>query len=190
MSTLEALQNLSDGEFHRLGDDLLPRLTPAYRRLRRHGLNEAGESIKGQPDSYVGESAASCTVAVCYTVQKSGWWRKVVDDVKEAVAASPAVTEVVTAIPYNSDRDGPKDRATDWLAECRRAAGRASFKLIDGREISHLLDTEHQDLRYGYLCIPYSRLTAASILASAQTATATVLEAICASGRYDPGRYP
>src|SRR5262245_8467470 len=91
MSTLEALQRLYDGEFHSLGDALLRRLAPTYRLLRTHGLNEAGESIKGQPDSYVGETATSCTVAVCYTVQRSGWWRKVVDDVKEAVAASPAV---------------------------------------------------------------------------------------------------
>src|SRR3954469_20235945 len=105
MGTLDEIQRLSDGQFPRLGDDLLRRLDARYRPLRTHGLNERGESIKGQPDSYVGDTAATCRVAVCYTVQRSGWWNKVVDDVRDAVAASPMAEEVVVVIPHDADRD-------------------------------------------------------------------------------------
>src|SRR5271157_3583975 len=158
MSTLDELQRLSDGKFHMLGDDLLRRVEPRYRRLRTHGLNDRGESIKGQPDSYVGETATTCSVAVCYTVQRSRWWKKVVEDVREAVASSPTVKEVVIVIPHNVDRDGPKDKGKDWFSEARKVAGEASLRVIDGREISLLLDVDHQDLRYEHLGIPYSRL--------------------------------
>ncbi len=189
MGTLDAIQGLSDGEFHRLGDDLLRKLDARYRRLRTHGLNDRGESIKGQPDSYVGDTATTCSVAVCYTVEKKGWWTKVVDDVREAVAVSPMVKEIVVVIPHNADRDGPKVKSIDWLSNARTAAGTASLRVIDGREISRELDTDHQDLRYIHLGIPYSRLSGQSILAGCQAASLKVIDSIKASGRYDPGRY-
>lgn len=189
MSTLDKIQQLTDGQFHRLGDDLLRRFGARYRRLRTHGLNDRGESIKGQPDSYVGETAATCSVAVCYTVQRSGWWNKVVQDVREAVAASPMATEVVVAIPHNADRDGPRDKTLDWLSEARAAAGKATIRVIDGREMSQLLDTDHQDLRHEHLGIPYSRLSGASILAGCRTASLATIASIMSSGRYDPDRY-
>lgn len=189
MGTLDEIQRLSDGQFHLLGDDLLRRLEPRYRRLRTHGLNDRGESIKGQPDSYVGDTAATCSVAVCYTVQRAGWWNKVVDDVREAVAASPLATEVVVVIPHNADRDGPKDKTIDWLSQARATAGKAAVRVIDGREISRLLDTDHQDLRYEHLGIPYSRLSGPSILAGCRVASLATIDSITASSRYDPGRY-
>ena len=189
MSTLDTLQQLNDGEFHRLGDELLRRLEFRYRRLRTHGLNEFGQSIRGQPDSYVGDTANSCTIAVCYTTQKAGWWNKVVEDVREAVAASPHVTEIVGVIPQNAERDGPKDSSIDWLADAREAAGKASFRLIDGRDLVQMLNADHQDLRHLHLGMPYSHLTPGSILTSAQSATASVLAEIEATGRYDPDRY-
>ncbi len=189
MSTLDELQRLSDGKFHMLGDDLLRRVEPRYRRLRTHGLNDRGESIKGQPDSYVGETATTCSVAVCYTVQRSRWWKKVVEDVREAVASSPTVKEVVIVIPHNVDRDGPKDKGKDWFSEAREVAGEASLRVIDGREISLLLDVDHQDLRYEHLGIPYSRLSGPSILAGCWFASELVIDSIQRSGRYDPERY-
>lgn len=189
MSTLDLLQRLSDGQFHQLGDDLLRRLEPQYRRLRTHGLNERGESIIGQPDSYVGATATSCAIAVCYTVERAGWWRKVVEDVTNAVAASPSIAEVVAVIPHNADRDGPKDKAIDWVSDAKAAAGSATFRLIDGRDIAAQLDNHHQDLRYHHLGIPYSRLNATSILTSAQQVISRTLEAVKSSGRYDPSRY-
>lgn len=189
MGTLEEIQRLPDGKFHRLGDDLLRRIEPRYRRLRTHGLNERGESIKGQPDSYVGETAATAVVAVCYTVQRSGWWNKVVKDVREAVAASPVLSEIVIVIPHNADRDGPKDSGIDWLSNARATAGTASIRVIDGRDISHHFDTDHQDLRYEHLGIPYSRLSGPSILAGCRIASQRVIDSIKASGRYDQERY-
>lgn len=45
-------------------------------------------SIKGQPDSCAGETADTCAIAFCHTVQRSGWWNKVVDDVKAATVNS------------------------------------------------------------------------------------------------------
>ena len=189
MGTLDEIRRLSDGQFHRLGDDLLRRIDSQYRRLRTHGLNDRGESIVGQPDSYVGNTAASCSVAVCYTVQRSGWWNKAVQDIREAVTASPTVTEVVVVIPHNADRDGPKDKSIDWQSAARAAAGDATLRVIDGREISRLLDTDHQDLRHEHLGVPYSRLTAPSILASCRVASLATIDSVKASGRYDPGRY-
>ncbi len=189
MGTIDEIQQLSDGKFHRLGDDLLRRIDPRYRRLRTHGLNERGESIKGQPDSYVGDTAATCVVAVCYTVQRSAWWNKIVDDVREAIAASPTVEEVVAVIPHNADRDGPKDKSIDWLSTARAAAGQANLRVIDGREISRLLDTDHQDLRHEHLGMPYSRLTGPSILAGCRAASQRIINSIKGSGRYDHARY-
>lgn len=189
MSTQDEIKKLSDGHFHRLGDDLLRRLDPRYRRLRTHGLNDRGESIKGQPDSYVGDTAATCSVAVCYTVQRNRWWDKLVDDVGEAVAASPTANEIVVVFPHNADRDGPGNKGIDWLSNARTAAGKASLRVIDGREIASQLDSDHQDLRYEHLGIPYSRLSGPSLLAGCQAASLKVLDSIQASGRYDLGRY-
>lgn len=189
MPTLDELQKLEDGPFHLLCDDLLRRLETRYRRLRTHGINPQGVSIKGQPDSYVGESANTCTIAFCYTVQRAGWWNKVVDDVKEAVAASPGVQEIVAAIPHNSDRDGPKDKTIDWLGAAKAAAGQATLRVVDGREIAGYLDRDQQDLRYEHLRIPYSRLSGQSILASCRRTNEQVIAGLTAGGRYDPDRY-
>lgn len=111
MGTLDAIKQLPDGKFHLLGDDLLRRLDSRYRRLRTHGVNDRGESIKGQPDSYVGDTADTSCVAVCYTVQRSGWWRKIVEDIQEAVDACPMATEVIAVIPHNADETGRRTRA-------------------------------------------------------------------------------
>jgi HEAT repeat protein len=189
MSTLDELQRLEDGPFHQLCDDLLRRLESRYRRLRTHGINPQGVSIKGQPDSYVGETANTCTIAFCYTVQRAGWWNKVVDDVKEAVAASPGVREIVAAIPHNADRDGPKDKSIDWLGAARAAAGQATLRVVDGREIAGYLDRDHQDLRFEHLHIRYSRPSGQSILASCRQANEEAIAELVTSGRYDPGRY-
>jgi hypothetical protein len=169
MTTLEMLQRLSDGKFHRLCDDLLRRLESRFARLRTRGLNDQDESIVGQPDSYVGDSAGTCRIAFCYTVQEKSWWVKVIEDVKEAVAASPGVEEVVAAFPWDADRDGPtKGQNLDWLAKAKAAAGKATFTTYHGPEIARLLDTDHQDLRHAHLDVPFSRLSYPAILAGRQ----------------------
>lgn len=190
MTTLEKLQHLSDGEFHSLCDDLLRRLEPRYRRLRSHGINPLGVSIKGQPDSYVGETANTCTIAFQYSVDRGDWWNKVISDVNDAVSASPGVQEIVVATPRNIDREGPKDKSLDWLSAAKAAAGKATLQQpYDGRDIARLLDAEHQDLRYEYLRIPYSRLSGQSILASCREANDRTIAELTESGRYDPTRY-
>lgn len=190
MSTLDAVQRLSDGGFHRLCDDLIRRLEPRYAQLRTHGLNEAGESIVGQPDSYVGDTAATCRIAFCYTVQEKSWWTKLLEDVKEAVAASPDVEEIVAALPWDVDRDGPtKGENLDWRCKAKAAAGKAAFSTLHGPEIARLLDTDHQDLRHAHFGIPYSRLSHQAILAACRHATDAAIEDLRARGRYDSGRY-
>src|SRR5436190_2882862 len=74
LTAFDALQSLSDGTFHKLCDALLLRVDTRYRLLRPHGVNSEGQSIKGQPDSFVGESASVATVAFCYSTQKRSWW--------------------------------------------------------------------------------------------------------------------
>src|SRR5688572_12299499 len=163
MTTETLLADILDHQLHQLGDELLRRLDRKYLGLRSHGLNDEGVSIVGQPDSYVGPSAESCTIAVCYTTQKSGWWNKVADDVREAMSVSPNVREVVVVLTRDVDREGPKARknepAIDWLAKVREAAGNAVLRIIDRKELAQYLDAEHQDLRLRFLGIPYSRLT-------------------------------
>ncbi len=190
MSTLHKVQRMSDGCFHRLCDDIIRRLGPKYARLRTYGLNEDGESIVGQPDSYVGDSAATCRIAVCYTVQKRSWWTKLVEDVKEAVDASPNVEEVVAALPWDVDRDGPtKGENLYWLDKAKTAAGKAAFSILPGTEIARLLDTDHQDLRHAHLGIPYSRLSYQAIFAACRRTTVEAIDDLRAGGRYEPARY-
>jgi hypothetical protein len=189
MTTIEKLQQLSDGEFHSLCDDLFRRLESRYRRLRTHGLNPEGVSVKGQPDSYVGDTAGTCTIAFQYSIKKQGWWNKIIDDVRDAVKLSPGVQEIVIATPRDIDREGPQDKRVDWLGAAKEAAGPATLQLHDGRDIARLLDGDHQDLRHEHLHIPYSRLSGQSILASCQYANSQAISELEAQGRYDRARY-
>ena len=59
MPTLDELQKLRDGPFHLLCDDLLRRLEARYHRLRTHGINSKGVSIKGQSKVSYEESAVA-----------------------------------------------------------------------------------------------------------------------------------
>lgn len=160
MPTLDDLRKLDDGEFHGLCDDLLCRVEARYRRLRSHGINQDGVSIIGQPDSYVGETAAFCSIAFCYTVQRTGWWNKVVDDVKNSVAAAPDAAEIVIAIPHDADRDGPK-QDIDWLGAARLAAGGAELRVVSAIKIIDALSIEIID---GNGSTTLSRSTGASSL--------------------------
>ena len=189
MPTLDELQKLGDAPFHQLCDDLVRRLEPRYRRLRTHGINPQGRSIKGQPDSYVGETANTCQIAFVYSAQKKSWWTKMVQDVEEAIQASPGVEEIVVATPRDVNRDGPRLKKVDWFSPVKAAARTAKLQIYDGPAIAGYLDREHQDLRFEHLRIPYSRLSGPSILASCREANAEAIAELTTKRLYDPDRY-
>ncbi len=186
MTTLDEIQQLSDGAFHRLCDEVLARFDPRYRRIRPHGVNPSGDSIKGQPDSFVGPTVEAAEIAFCYTTETSRWWNKLTRDVEVARQACPAATEFVCATPRDAEREGPKG---DWLGDLKKAVADAKVVIIDGRQLTHLLDTDYQDLRFVYLQVPYSRLTYEGVLASCRARTDRELKNLISVGRYDPERY-
>ncbi len=189
MSTLAALQQLSDTEFHRLCDELLERLEPRYAGLTPHGLNPEGKSIKGKPDSYIGASATTCRIAFEYSTESDDWWNKIIRDVRDVAQACPLVEEIVVATPRDVDREGPKRRPADWLGDAKDAAGGAILTTFHGRTLANHLDTDRLDLRFRYLKIPYSRLSRQGIMESSRAASLRTLEDLKWIGRYDPDRY-
>ena len=189
MTTLDKLQELDDGQFHQLADAILKRVESKYRNLRTHGLNDKGVSIKGQPDSYVGNSAHSSTIAFCYTIDGSDWWNKICDDVALALKASPNLQEIVIALPRDVDREGPKHKNIDWEKRLRTAAKTKPCAIYDGRRLSGILDEKYQDLRYEHLGIPFSRLSSAAIVTSCNLVNQAVISDFKAKGRYDPQHY-
>ena len=126
-------------------------------------------------------------MAFCYSTQKNAWWTKLVDDVREARAACPNATEIVWAACKDTERD--RRKPSDWLAKASTAAESASLRLFTGRDIAHLLDTDHQDLRFEYLHIPYSRITFDSLVVASRNRTLSTVTDLVRSGRYDPDRY-
>jgi hypothetical protein len=187
MSTLEALQRLDDAKFHRLCDELIPRINARYFPLTPHGVSPTGSSIKGQPDSFVGESIEAANVAIAYSTQKSRWWTKLLDDVKKAKDASPVADEVVWATSRDTERDGKPP--AQWLTDAEAVAAPAGLTVLGGRRLSQLLDSDHQDIRYQYLGIPYSRLTYEGLVAACLRRTGRATSDLQASGRYAPDAY-
>jgi HEAT repeat protein len=189
MTTFEKLQELDDGRFHQLADAILKRVESRYRDLRTHGVNDKGISIKGQPDSYVGNSARTCSIAFCYNTDSGDWWNKICDDVALALQTSPYLQEIVIALPRDVDREGPKDKKIDWEERIRTAAKTKPWAIYDGRKLSGFLDEKYQDLRYKHLGIPFSRLSRAVIMTSCHTVNQEVIGDFKAKGRYDPEHY-
>src|ERR1017187_3812258 len=138
--TLAALQRLNDATFHRLCDELIPRVHSRYFPLTPHGISAEGTSIKGQPDSFVGDSIATASIALCYSVQKHRWWTKLLGDVQSARAACPVALEVVWATSRDTERDGRR-KPQDWLLKAAAASGTAKLTIFGGKRLSHLLDT-------------------------------------------------
>ncbi|MGO8929855.1 MAG: NACHT domain-containing protein [Limisphaerales bacterium] len=189
MTTLEKLQELDDAKFHELADTLLRRVEPRFRNLRPHGLSDRGRSIKGQPDSYVGNTASTCQIAFCYTTQQAGWWTKVVADITDAAGSSSEIEEIVVALPRDVDREGPKDKSVNWMASAKKEAGEAILTFYDGRRISRYLDEDYQDIRLEYFGTPYSRLSQEAMLLSCGRANQDAIADLSAKGRYAPGHY-
>ena len=190
VSTLNALQALKDAEFHALCDEILPRIYARYHPLVPHGRNEKGDSIRGQPDSYVGDTAEVCRIAIQYTVQRESWWLKAVEDVTEARKACPKAEEIVIVLPRDIDRQKPrKGRGCNWNQDAVKAAGTAKLTVVHGRTLAQQLDTACQDLRFIYLGIPFSRLSWHALMAGCREVSAVTLQRLESLGRRDPSRY-
>ncbi len=189
-STLEALQRLDDGAFHRLCDALIRRWDVRYRDLQPHGINDRDQSIRGQPDSFVGNTASDCSIAACYSTERGrGWARKTIDDVGEAIKACARVEEILVATPRDVSRDLDKAERKTWTSELRSVAGKARVRVVGGRLLATWLDRDHLDLRWEYLGIPYSRLALPALIESARDSSRRVLERLINLGRYVPALY-
>jgi hypothetical protein len=188
ISTLAALQRLNDATFHRLCDELIPRVHSRYFPLTPHGISPEGLSIKGQPDSFVGDSIATASIALCYSVQKHRWWTKLQDDVQSARAACPVAVEVVWATSRDTERDG-RQRPKDWLWKAAAAGGTAKLTIFSGKRLSQQLDTDHQDLRFEYLKIPQSRGSYQSLIMACRQRTSGTIRVLKRTARYDPAHY-
>ena len=186
-STLATVQRLNDAEFHRLCDELIPRINSRYYALTPHGVSSEGASIKGQPDSFVGSTIETAEIALCYSTQKRRWWTKLLNDVQAAKEACLFASEVVWATSRDTERD--EHRPADWLSNAEAASGSTTLTVFGGRRLSHLLDTEHQDLRFEYLGIPQSRLSYESLVLVCRRQTSRATQDLEAARRYDPQRY-
>lgn len=190
ISTLEKLQELKDAEFHALGDEILPRILPKYYPIVPYGRNQKGDSIIGQPDSYIGETVETCTIAIQYTVQKRSWWSKAIEDVKDARKACPHAKEIVLVLPRDIDREKPsKGDGINWFQEAKKVAKPVKLTIIHGKKIEQQLDTGSQDLRLNYLDIPYSRLSWEALVAGCSEFTAKTINRLKSLERYDSERY-
>lgn len=189
-STLEALQNLEDGPFHRLCDALIRRWSQRYHDLQPHGINDREQSIKGQPDSFVGNTAADCSVGACYSTERGGGWaRKAIRDVADARKACPLAEEFLVATPRDVSRDLEKERRKAWVSDLRAAAAPARVRVVGGRLLAMWLDRDHPDLRWELLRIPYSRLTRPALVQSANESSRRVLARLKQQERYAPATY-
>lgn len=189
-TTLTRLQSLNDGEFHTLCDELLPRISPRFHSLVPHGQNQAGQSIVGQPDSYVGNAAAKCRIAIQYNVKKKSWWTKVIEDVKDARRECPEAEEIVVALPRDVDREKPsKGNGINWHHDAEEAAKPATLTVFNGTMIAKQLDDFYQNLRHAHLGISYSRLSWHALLSGAQRSTNEVVARLALLGRYDSEHY-
>lgn len=190
ISTLTKLQQLKDAEFHSLCDELIPRVFSRCFPVTPYGRNSQGDSVRGQPDSYVGDTAKHCRIAIQYTVQSKSWWTKLISDVKEARAACPSATEIVVSLPRDVDRERPKRfPGSNWLDDARNAAAPATLTVLSGRKICQELDSNSQDLRWEYLKIRCSRTNFRSLATSCHEATAIAIERLESLDRYRPDFY-
>lgn len=155
--TFQELQRLSAEKLHELGDLLLPTIAPSLAGLRKHGLNTEGKTRKGTPDSFVGDSARTCRVAVEYSTQATGVEGKLRDDFGKVRQHCPTAREI--ALCTNRSLEG-KD--LDSLKGAAAQNG-VQLQIIDGRELTRVLCSDRQDLRARFLNIPIGAHTILSL---------------------------
>lgn len=149
---------MEPGEFHALADDILPWAVPSLVGLRKHGVNAEGKTRKGVPDSYVGDSPATCRVAVEYTTKRTDQAKKVADDYDAIRRRCPSAMVIVLCT--SRSLAGVDVSAT----ETKASSDGVALEIIDGLRLAQYLN-ERQDLRFEYLSIPIGAHTLPSLVA-------------------------
>lgn len=152
--TLEALQRLSDGRFHRLADEVLRHLNPTeFSQLKPNGINEEDRATKGHPDSYVGPSPEDCVIAVEHTVTAhKGLKAKFNDDLGKIAKACKKAKKIVLCASRPE-----KIGIADEVRKKAKSTGKW-LEIVWGNDIARALDEDRQDLRKKYLGIPLEAL--------------------------------
>ncbi len=157
--TLNAMQNLGDGDFHTLADHVLRYLYPELRSLRSHGINKEGKAIKGVPDSYVGPCPEDCLFAAEYTTTQSrDLGAKFERDLRGVVTSCKNAQQIFLAT------NRPFDAAIDAGIQQLATTFQRKLVIVWGNEIARVLDDERQDLRQSFLGIPLEALTSQSMV--------------------------
>jgi len=147
-ATFFALQRLEQGELQQLGDALLPWKFDQLGGLKSNGLTSEGKTRKGVPDSFVGSSAADCTLAVEYTSQQDRLIAKLEGDYTGVRGRCPHAREVFLCTNRIADETDRKR-----LKQLGAAHG-VRVTVVDGIELADALFTDRQDLRLDHLGIP------------------------------------
>jgi len=157
-ATFDELQRLDQGKMQALGDELLPGIFPALVGLKPHGLNAEGKTIKGVPDSFVGETPAKARAAVEYTTQASRLDQKLLSDFRSIRKNSPDARTLFLCT--NRSIEG-LDLTQVWN---EAAQASVSLEIINGRKLAEWLCTQRQDLRRRYLGIAIGSHTGTSLV--------------------------
>src|SRR5258707_289467 len=115
-ATFEALQNLEQGKFQQLGDELLPWLFSQLAHLRPYGLTAEGKTRPGVPDSCVGPRPTEAVSAVEYTTQATQLNQKFEHDFEAVRQRCPGAKYILLCTNRTSngfDFSGLRSKAVD-----------------------------------------------------------------------------
>jgi hypothetical protein len=174
-ATFHQLQRLTSEKFHELGDLLLPSIVPGLIGLKQNGLNPEGKTRKGIPDSFVGSSPRTCSVAIEYSTQDEGMASKLASDYAGIRRECPDATRIVLCVSRSTDGcslSGPESDA---------AQSGIDLVVVDGRQVARSLCEFRPDLRARFLGISIDSHTFASLSAKLQNDLDTA-----GKGRIDP----
>jgi hypothetical protein len=158
--TFVRLQQLEQGKFQLLGDELLPWSFPQLVGLEPFGLNAEGKTRKGVPDSFVGSDPKTCRAAVEYTTQATnldGENGKLAGDYSSVRQSCSAATTIFLCT------NRPIEGLDLEFLQARAAADGVALRIVGGRTVSRLL-CDRQDLRKRFLRIPIGAHSLTSLI--------------------------
>lgn len=171
-ATLDELQRLNDGDFHRLADLLLRHAYPELRALRAYGINKENKPTKGVPDSYVGPDPASCRLAVEHTTTAtSDLQRKFLSDIDGVVNRCHHAQRLFLST------NRPHSPAIRKAVLEKASEAGLPVDVVWGDDYAGWLDEGFQDLRFRYLGIQVNSLTRFSAQPAILTRTRQAVEA-------------